>query len=348
MQNRRTLKKKYSDWMADHNRVKVSLDLTLVLIVLAFSAFIFAVGFKLFLNPSKIVSEGGLRLVSGGASGIAQVILEIVYIIGKAVTGNPDLVLSDDLLYSVFYFALNVPVFLIAFFGIGKRFALLTIFNVALASVFTNLLGLPGLSEFMDTVSNFCNDNGGMVARALFAGVCTGVSSGLAFRVDASAGGIDVISYWISLKKNVLVGRYSILINILIVISFTLAASTNMNFDSRALEQIACALYSFLYMLTCGLVIDLINRRNKKVEVEVITDNADLGKILIANLPHAATISTAKGAYTDKEHFVVQMVISSYEVKQTIEVVRESDPKAFVKVIDLHQVYGRFFLPPIR
>ena len=348
MQNRRTLKKKYADWMAEHHRTKTTLKTAFALIVLAFSAFVFALGFKLFLNPSELVASGSLRLVSGGASGIAQVILEIVYLIAKAVTGDPNIKLSDDMLYSIFYFTLNVPVFFIAFFGIGKRFALFTLFNVALASLFTNLLGMPGVSEIMKVVSEFCNNNGGMVARALFAGVCTGISSGLAFRMDASAGGIDVISYFIALKKNVLVGRYSILINLLIIASFTVVASMNMNFDSRAVQQMACALYSILYMLTTGLVIDLINRRNKKVQVEVVTDNADLGKILIANLPHAATISTAKGAYTDKEHYVVQMVISSYEVKHTIEVVRESDPKAFVKVFDLHQVYGRFFLPPIR
>ena len=95
-------------------------------------------------------------------------------------------------------------------------------------------------------------------------------------------------------------------------------------------------------------VIDVINLRNKKVKVEVVSELPDLGKIIIANLPHGATLVKGQGAFTGNEKYIITIVVSSYEVKQAIRVIREADPKAFVSVIELNQVYGRFYLPPIR
>ncbi|MBQ4255621.1 MAG: YitT family protein [Bacilli bacterium] len=348
MQNRRTFRRKVDDWMVDHIIAKRGLNLAWIIIVLTVSSLLFAIGYKTFLNPTNLVAEGGFRLVSGGASGIAQTFIEAIRLIGKGVTGDPNFAVNDDILYSIFYFAINVPVFLIAFFFVGKRFALLTLYAVAMVSVFTNILALPVFEQLIDTIAEFSGQNGGLITRAVFGGVLTGVSSGLAYRVDSSAGGMDVIAYAIALKKNVLVGKYTILINIMIVIAFTTLAAANDGFNERSLMQVTCMFFSAVYMLVTGMVVNLINLRNKKCEVEVVTDDEELGSVLIANLPHAATISRATGAYSGKEHFVVQMVISYYEVKQTVKIVRESDPKAFIKVIDLSQVYGRFFMRPIR
>lgn len=348
MQNRRTFRRKVDDWMVDHIIAKRGLNLAWIIIVLTASSLVFAIGYKTFLNPTNLVAAGGFRLVSGGASGIAQTFIEAIRLIGKGVTGDPNFAVNDDILYSIFYFAINIPVFFIAFFFVGKRFALLTLYAVGMVSVFTNILALPVFEQLIDTIAEFSDQNGGLITRAVFGGVCTGVSSGLAYRVDSSAGGMDVIAYAIALKKNVLVGKYTILINIIIVIAFTLLAAANDGFNERSLMQVGCMLFSAVYMLVTGMVVNLINLRNKKCEVEVVTDDEELGSVLIANLPHAATISRATGAYSGKEHYVVQMVISYYEVKQTVKVVRESDPKAFIKVIDLSQVYGRFFMRPIR
>ena len=43
----------------------------------------------------------------------------------------------------------------------------------------------------------FAND---LLARALFAGICTGLSTTVAFKFDHSAGGIDVVSVYVNSK----------------------------------------------------------------------------------------------------------------------------------------------------
>jgi uncharacterized membrane-anchored protein YitT (DUF2179 family) len=101
-------------------------------------------------------------------------------------------------------------------------------------------------------------------------------------------------------------------------------------------------------MIMTMLVVDIINQRNKKVKVEIISSNKDIGQIIMANLPHGATIVKGTGAFTGNEKFIVTVIVSMYEVKKTVSIIKESDPTAFVTVVELKQVYGNFFIPPIK
>lgn len=42
------------------------------------------------------------------------------------------------------------------------------------------------------------------------------------------------------------------------------------------------------------------------------------------------------------------MVVSYNEVKKAIKVMREVDPNCFVTVINTYQVYGKFYIRPIK
>ena len=68
---------------------------------------------------------------------LKQLIIMIVSMFPVEISAN-----LEDTLFSIFYFALNVPVFIVAWIGIGKRFTAFTFINVALVSLFSNLLGL--------------------------------------------------------------------------------------------------------------------------------------------------------------------------------------------------------------
>jgi uncharacterized membrane-anchored protein YitT (DUF2179 family) len=108
----------------------------------------------------------------------------------------------------------------LAWFGIGKRFAIFTFINVLEVSLFSNLLGQLNW-DFLNHVSRVSFRIMALCFPALlFAGVCTGLSSALAFKVDISAGGIDVISYYIALKKSTSVGKVHDLLNSFTVILF--------------------------------------------------------------------------------------------------------------------------------
>ncbi len=345
MQKRNTFKKRIEDHFYDHPIQRNILKDGWAFIVTAFSAFIFAFGFRSFIAPSNMNQLGSMRLVSGGMSGLSQTVIAFVELcFGHPISQNN----IYDIVYSVLYFGLNIPVFIVAWRGIGKRFAVLTLLNVGLASLFTSLLRYADEPLF-HVISEFVESNGGLATRALLGGICTGISSATAYRVDASAGGIDVIAYYIGLKKSRLVGRYSVFINTATITLYTLLSITDAGWGSELGAKVFVAtLLSILYVFVTMVVVDAINLRNKKFKIEAVSEMADLGKILIGNLPHGATMHRGQGAFTGNDKYIFSMVVSSYEVKQTIRVIREADPAAFIDLYELKGVYGRFFLPPIR
>ncbi len=338
MTNKRTFKQRYDDFMYDHVPLKWIVENAWLLFVNLLSALILALGFKCFLAPSFAGTAD--RLASGGMTGIAQ---DLILVIDLFTNNWGDA--NYDLIYGILYFALNVPLFFLAFFGIGKRFAIYTFINVLLVSLITNFCNFPGLSGFVDGIAEFVDNNGGMVGRAIFAGICTGLSSALAFKFDCSGGGIDVIAYYIAIKKSVLVGKYSTLLNFVTIACYALLSTAH---GVDAATSWGKVLFSIIYLFVVMLVVDNINVRNKKMEMEIVTDNPNLSDFVISNLPHGATVSKGVGAFTGKEKFIITVVLSSYEVKNAVKMIQDAEPNAFIKVQELKQVFGKFYLPPIR
>ena len=73
-----------------------------------------------------------------------------------------------------------------------------------------------------------------------------------------------------------------------------------------------------------------------------------MSDILIANFPHSATIIDGVGAYSKKEKKVIIMIVSSSEARKVVRLIRDVDNYAFVEVSPLNQVYGKFYLNPVK
>lgn len=340
MAKKKTLHSKCESFLYNHILLKSFLNDALTTIATIVSAFIFSIGVTVFVAP---LSSTNLHpFVTGGASGIAQVIELIINLIAPSTR-------KAAYIYSIAFAAVNVPIAIVGFKGIGIRFSLYTVLNVCLVALFTYLFkNVPALVKHINSLAVYISDNGGgFLSRAIFGGVCTGLSSAVAFKVETSTGGIDVISYYLALKKSTSVGKYSTLINgIIIVVYTTLMLISNKGTDWEA--SAACLLYSVIYMLVAMLIVDTINVRNKKVQLQIITKNPELPKYLLAQIPHTATIVNGKGAFTGEDKLVVYMVIQSAELKKTIRIIKEIDPSSFVNVTTLQQVYGQFFIKPIK
>lgn len=331
------LQRRTNDFLYNHLWLKYIVDYGFSLIATLLSAAIFAFSINVFLQPGVLGADcaGIQELVSGGSSGAAQVFNKIFEINGITIPNNP------SLLFSLFYLLINVPLIFIAFRFVGKRFAAFTVINVGAVFLLTNLMQ----GKFFVDVALFVNDHGGMLARALFAGVCTGLSSAIAYKIDSSAGGFDIISYYFSERKSTMAGKYGMIINGTIIFAFSLITAITSNQWGKGVGLI---FFSAVYLLTVMLVIDVINIRNKKAQIQIITNKKDMARLLLANIPHGATVLSARGAYSDNERFVIYMVVSTTEIKHAVKVIRQLDPESFVNVTSLQQVYGHFYMRPIK
>ena len=329
------IKKKWNDYKFDHVKLLHGLDISKSTILSIAAAALYAFGFYCFITPAIVdhTTTTGSSIITGGVGGISQVITLIVDLCG----GNAD----PYMMQSILYFAINVPIMVFAFFKVGKRFAILTLLNVGLSSAFIQLFNNIQLTK--DIASAIASEH---LARVLFAGVLVGTGSAIAYKGEISCGGIDVFSYYFAMRKSTSVGKYSATINSTIILTYTvLTIVINQgNFVNVAFLNF---MYSVVYLFMNMIVVDFINTKNKKVQLQIITSVGSMSSILIANFPHSTTIVDGVGGYSHAEKKIIYMTISSNEVKRVVFLARKVDKSSFISVTPLIQAYGNFFIKPV-
>jgi len=337
------LKRKINNYFYDHIHLRETLHISKGVFIAAFTALFYAFAFYCFITPAveNHTTIEGSSVITGGVGGISQVIYLIIRLCGGTI--------DQYTLQSISYFALNIPILLFAYFKIGKKFAILSVVNVGLSSVFIQIFGgnffgvkfdFPLATKIAEALQEE------HLTRVIFGGIAIGFSSALAFKNEISCGGIDVFSYYFSLRKSTSVGKYATAINSFIILVFTcLTVAINKgDFVNVALLNF---MYGCFYLLVVMLVVDVINIRNKKVQIQIITSLEGLEHVLIANFPHSTTIVKGKGGYSHADKNILYMVVSSNEAKRVINLVKRVDDHAFITVTSLIQTYGNFFIKPI-
>jgi uncharacterized membrane-anchored protein YitT (DUF2179 family) len=156
---------------------------------------------------------------------------------------------------------------------------------------------------------------------------------------------MDVITVYFANVKSTSVGKYAFAINGAIYVLFTLLYLLNTDSLTGALNAV---IFSVIYSFTTSQVVDAINIRNKKTQLQIITSRVDLPKILMEKFFHGCTIVQAKGGYTNAVKYIVYMVVSSREVAKVVKHIRSIDPESFIDESPFHQVYGKFYIKPIK
>ena len=329
MKKSEKIKKKVNNFLFDHMHLKLFLENSRTILMCVLAGALFAFGFSCFITPTD---DSQLAIVTGGVSGISQNIHLIIRFF------DPNIKLSD--IASIFYFALNVPILIFAFFAITKKFAIYTLLNVIVSSIFIRIF-----PNWLQSIAELANDNGGIITRLFFGAMCTGISSAIAYRANCSCGGIDVFTYYFALRKSTSVGKYGIAINGVIITLYTLLSIIQ---DTANWGRgILVFFFAITYLFIVAIIIDFINVRNKKVQIQIITSKEHMSEVLLANFPHSATIVKGKGAYSGTERQIIFMIVSSVEVKKVVTLCQRVDDHVFISVNSLIQVYGNFFIKPI-
>ena len=228
---------------------------------------------------------------------------------------------------------------------ISKYFSII---NVFLASIFISLI--PQSWE-----TSVLYDS--QLTRTLYAGILAGFSAAIAFKGNVSSGGMDIIAYYFANRKSEGVGKYNVSFNIVVVsfyfvLNLIKPSTTSDVITDPGITNVNVAITSFIssitYLVMTSFVIDLINVRNKKAQVQIITNHEELATILISNFPHGATTVKGMGVFSNSEKTIIYMTVSSNEVADVVRLIQQVDERAFVNVSDLRQVFGKFYIRPIK
>ncbi|HHV96977.1 MAG TPA: YitT family protein [Clostridiaceae bacterium] len=286
-----------------------------------------ALGINIFIVPNKIAP--------GGVSGIATVIYYI---------SNQTLPVGTVMLI------LNVPLFIIGFKYIGKRFIARTLVSTILLSFLidvTHSVSLHIYNNYLVTSFNLPADSSVSAAvlttgystdillHAIFGGVLMGIGLGIVLRSGATTGGTDLAAKIMNhFVPGLTVGQYLLLIDGGIVL---LAAVT--------FKSVLLALYSIITLFLTSKTIDaIVEGVNFAKSVYIISDKTDeIANAIMKELERGVTSLKGKGMYTRKDRDVLLCVIRRGQLTQLKQIVKSIDPKAFVILSDVREVLGEGF-----
>ena len=259
-----------------------------------------AVALNFFWHPGHIYSSG--------ITGFAQIV--------NTVTSR---YMPFTIPTEVMYFALNVPLFILAWFKIGREFTGYTIFAVAMSSIMMRFIQPTHLS--LDPI--LC---------AIFGAAVNGIGTGMALKSGISTGGLDILGIVVRKKTGMNYGKFNILVNLIIVLI------AGFLFDwSRAL-------YTALNIFINGRFIDSVYTQHHKLQVMIVTEhpNAIIEGIQEKMHRGITIFHDVEGAYGHTEKTVLLTIIDTYDFYDIRTTVERCDPFAFMSVTEVQKVYGRF------
>ena len=255
---------------------------------------LYSLGMNLFYTPAK--------LLAGGVAGFAQL---LNYEFGLPV--------------SLMVVMINIPMFLLGWKLVNRKFILYSAVGMAIFTGFIQLFSGLHL-EFSSPLTS-----------VMMGGVLTGLGVGLIYRSGASVGGTDIISKILHKYFSVNMATSGLVINAVIVF----LSAFIYGIDQAVLT--ICAM--FISSQVNSYVIDGWDHRRA---ILIVSDKKEeLPKALMEKLKRGVTIVNAEGAYTGQEHYLMYCVISKHQLGQLKSVVKQVDPNAFFTIITVNGVYGK-------
>lgn len=215
---------------------------------------------------------------------------------------------------------LNTPFIIMAFKKMGGKFVVQTAFANVILAVFLNVFHHYKVTH-------------DLLLATVFGGIILGLGVGIILKHEGSLDGTEMLSLVVSKKFGCSVGEFIMGINVFIY----LAAGKVFSWES--------AMYSIMTYFIASKVIDTVMEGfNSSKSVRIISDNASaIGEQLIERLDISVTYLQGIGGYTGQDKDLIYCVISRLELPKMIDIIKEIDPKAFVSVVDVHEVYGGRF-----
>ena len=269
------------------------------------ASLMYAIGVNLFVVPAQ--------LYSGGLMGICQVIRTLLVEYLHMNFHSFDIA-------GIIYYIINVPIFIIAFTRMGRKFFAKTLVTVTAVTVFLSVV--PIVQVVDDTV-----------AACVVGGIVSGAGIGIILRMASSGGGLDVVGVLLTKwRRDFSVGKVYLIVNLSLYIICLF------------LFDIEIVVYSVIFAAVHSLAIDKVHIQNINVEANIITklNNVDLEKAIMEEIGRGLTKWTTLGAYTYEQSHMLYITLSKYEVSRLKAVVHKYDPNAFIVINEGVTIDGNF------
>ena len=259
---------------------------------------IMAIGVSFFLLPNQ--------LSSGGFTGIAT----IAYYLFKWNVGTIILIL-------------NIPLFAIAFFKLGKKFFI------------KGIIGTISLSYFIDLFQEMNSLTYDRFLACIYGGIIIGIGSAITLKAEGSTGGTDMLTYIIrKYKPNYRAGNLLVLLDIIIVVANVLV-----------FREIEIGLYSAIAIYLNGKMIDLIFEgvNFTKIMFIISPKYKEIAKQIAEQIQRGSTAIYAKGMYTNEKRMMLFCIGNRGEIARIKQIARRIDRNSFIVISNARETVGLGF-----
>jgi uncharacterized membrane-anchored protein YitT (DUF2179 family) len=205
-----------------------------------------------------------------------------------------------------------------------------TILSVFIFSVTTDALNhiMPNiLPEFPMTAD--------MLLGSIYAGLITGIGSGLIYRAGGTIGGTSIISRIIQRKTGRPLSQIYLFVDGVIILTSAFTFGWEI------------ALHAILVLLICGMASDFALEGPSVVRTaSIVTDRPqELTAALLNRLHRGVSIWEITGGYTGKKRTMVYCTVNRAQIFELRQVVSEVVPDAFMVIGNAQQAIGAGFCP---
>ncbi len=275
-------------------------DYTMILVGSA----LFAASINFFVVP--------VNLYNGGIVGLSQIFRTVL-------VSRMNLNFSFDIA-GVINFLINVPLFVMAYRSLSRKFFLGTLLSLITQTVCFSLIPIPTVPILDD-----------VLASLIIGAIVGALGVGMTLVSGASGGGTDIVGVYAALHwKSFSVGKLQLLFNALV---YCLCAF---------LFDLPIAIYSIIYAAVYSFVLDKVHLQNIEMSLMIFTKNPEIKSRILKDFVRGVTYWKGLGAYTQTETEVLVTIVSKDEVNELRRMITQMDPKAFIIVNEGLQITGNF------
>lgn len=221
---------------------------------------------------------------------------------------------------------LNVPLLALAFFFLGKKFALTSGVATVLSSMLMVVFQKIDFYVYTDE----------RILAAAAGGILTGVSLALMLKTGGTMGGTDIIATFIQRKHSATnVAWFIFALDSTVVVA-------SLFFFKNGLTP---AILSFIEMFASSKMCDVITSGHKSaIKFEIVTTKPqELSDAILKRLHRGVTKLDAVGMYTDEPRAVLVCLIRRRQVSEFRKLIKAIDPDAFAYMSQASEVLGLGF-----
>ena len=221
--------------------------------------------------------------------------------------------------------AINIPLLIVAWKILNKKYVIYTLLFTFLSSGFIMLLDYINFPQYDAMYEK--------VVAAVFSGLLLGIRTGIMIRLGFSTGGIDIVAAIFQKNRSH--------INIERIISIICYVITALSYF--VYWDLGAILLSIIQMFVFekGVALLLSDHRDA-VAFHIITKEPEkIKEDIIYNLKHGATVMESKGLFTDAESYMIISIVNKRQIPEFISIVKKHKD-TFMYYSDINGVSGNF------